>query len=98
MAPPSSACAGSFVYPEPSAAYAHPSGSGSPLALAVSTPKSAIADVAMSNVSGGPAELGIPKAMGLVPKTGAAPGAAATNSGECESAIPISPRFAIRST
>ena len=65
--------------------------------FAVSTPKSAIADVAMSNVSGGPTLRGMPKAIGLVPKTGLAPGAAATNSGEFAIAMPMKPFFAMRS-
>mmetsp|Transcript_36513 Transcript_36513/g.100760 ORF Transcript_36513/g.100760 Transcript_36513/m.100760 type:complete len:203 (-) Transcript_36513:126-734(-) len=97
IAPPSSASAGSDVKPEPSALYATPSGSGSPLALAVSTPKSAIADVAMSNVSGGPPLCGMPNAIGLVPKHALPPAAAATNSGELARAMPIMPFFAIRS-
>jgi len=63
----------------------------------VSTPKSAIADVAMSNVSGGPPLCGMPKAIGFVPKTALPPAAAATNSGELASAMPMRPCLAIRS-
>lgn len=45
-------------------------------------PKSAMALVAMSKVSGGPSDRGIPKAIGFVPNTGLPPAAAAVDSGE----------------
>ena len=67
--------------------------------MAVSTPKRAMAEVDMSNVSGGPSPAcGKPKAMGLVPNTGEPPGAAATNSGELAQMMPMRPWRAMRST
>mmetsp|Transcript_56615 Transcript_56615/g.130039 ORF Transcript_56615/g.130039 Transcript_56615/m.130039 type:complete len:242 (-) Transcript_56615:824-1549(-) len=95
MAPPSSTSLASVVN-SPSLPKATPRGKSSPLALAVSTPKRAMAEVAMSKVSGGADARGKPSAIGLVPKTALPPAPAATNSGELASAMPMSPLSAMR--
>mmetsp|Transcript_14461 Transcript_14461/g.31796 ORF Transcript_14461/g.31796 Transcript_14461/m.31796 type:complete len:220 (+) Transcript_14461:230-889(+) len=96
IAPPSSASFASVVS-LPSLPNATPTGSISPLALAESTPKRAMALVAISNTNGCGWD-GTPIANGFVPKTGFPPAAAATNSGLLAAATATTPRLAIRST
>mmetsp|Transcript_33699 Transcript_33699/g.100346 ORF Transcript_33699/g.100346 Transcript_33699/m.100346 type:complete len:304 (-) Transcript_33699:153-1064(-) len=92
IAPPDRTSSGSTVS-SPAALIATPAGTGCPAALASSTPNHANAAVAMSIVTG-PDSDGMEIAMGFVPNTAFFAPCGATNSGDCASTMPISPRWA----